>query len=124
MSSCVVLHELLEEDISDRCEHLSQATAWSPPELSVSACFAPVSTPSVAHAEPAASQVCSSALRGDAAGGVFTHDALGSLVGSLVKHDVAKFGSADDGLKLPWETDFARTLLDPDRAWDPLKGVR
>ena len=118
------LHELLEEDISDRCEHLSQATAWGPPELSVSACFAPVSTPSVAHAEPATSQVCSSALRGDAAGGVFTHDALGSLVGSLVKHDVAKFGSADDGLKLPWETDFARTLLDPDRAWDPLKGVR
>eukprot|EP00439_Symbiodinium_sp_Y106_P009449 s539_g1.t1 len=28
------LHELLQEDISDRCEHLSQATAWGPPELS------------------------------------------------------------------------------------------
>ncbi|CAE7816109.1 unnamed protein product [Symbiodinium sp. CCMP2592] len=51
-------------------------------------------------------------------------DALGSFVGGLVKFDVAKFGNFDLSLQLPWETDFAKGLLDPDCAWDPLNGFK
>ena len=52
------------------------------------------------------------------------HDALGSFVGSLVKGDVARYGSSCSDQKLPWENDFARRLLDPDCAWDPLQGFK
>ena len=52
------------------------------------------------------------------------HDALGSFVGSLVKSDVARFGSSCSDHKLPWESDFARRLLDPDCEWDPLQGFK
>ena len=51
-------------------------------------------------------------------------DALGSFVGSLVKGDVARYGSACSDQKLPWENDFARRLLDPDCEWDPLQGFK
>ncbi|CAE7032315.1 unnamed protein product [Symbiodinium sp. CCMP2592] len=51
-------------------------------------------------------------------------DALGSFVGGLVKSDVARFGNFDLSLQLPWETDFAKSLLDPDCVWDPLNGFK
>ena len=51
-------------------------------------------------------------------------DSVGSFVGSLVKGDVARFGSLLNGHKLPWENDFAKRLLDPDFEWDPLLGFK
>ncbi|OLP81842.1 hypothetical protein AK812_SmicGene37550 [Symbiodinium microadriaticum] len=51
-------------------------------------------------------------------------DAVGSFVGSIVKGDVARFGSFFNGHKLPWENDFAKRLLDPEFEWDPLLGFK
>ena len=51
-------------------------------------------------------------------------DAVGSFVGSIVKGDVARFGSLFSGQKLPWESDFAKRLLDPEFEWDPLLGFK
>ena len=41
-----------------------------------------------------------------------------------MKSDVARFGSSCSDQKLPWESDFARRLLDPDCEWDPLQGFK
>ncbi|OLQ11838.1 hypothetical protein AK812_SmicGene4320 [Symbiodinium microadriaticum] len=51
-------------------------------------------------------------------------DAVGSFVGSIVKGDVARFGSLFNGHKLPWENDFAKSLLDPEFEWDALHGFK
>ncbi|CAE7739197.1 unnamed protein product [Symbiodinium sp. CCMP2592] len=76
---------------------------------------------SIAHADASADISLAASGEFVSTAGV-VDDALGSFVGGLVKQDVARFGRLDDGLKLPWESEFSKLLFDPDCVWDPLQG--
>ncbi|CAE7221237.1 unnamed protein product [Symbiodinium sp. CCMP2592] len=76
---------------------------------------------SIAHADASADISLAASGEFVSTAGV-VDDALGSFVGGLVKQDVARFGRLDDGLKLPWESEFSKLLFDPDFVWDPLQG--
>ncbi|CAE7415281.1 unnamed protein product [Symbiodinium sp. CCMP2592] len=77
---------------------------------------------SIAHADASADGISLAASGEFVSTAGVADDALGSFVGGLVKQDVARFGRLDDGLKLPWESEFSKLLFDPDCVWDPLQG--
>ncbi|CAE7831241.1 unnamed protein product [Symbiodinium sp. CCMP2592] len=77
---------------------------------------------SFAHADASADGISLAASGEFVSTAGVADDALGSFVGGLVKQDVARFGRLDDGLKLPWESEFSKLLFDPDCMWDPLQG--
>ncbi|CAE7037204.1 unnamed protein product [Symbiodinium sp. CCMP2592] len=104
-------------------EHMESGTASNAPrQQSVSSIPDLDKAVSVAHADASADGLSLEAPGAFASTAGVVDDALGSFVGGLVKQDVARFGKLDDGLKLPWESEFSKLLLDPDCVWDPLQG--
>ncbi|CAE6970568.1 unnamed protein product [Symbiodinium sp. CCMP2592] len=103
--------------------HMESGTASNAPrQQSVSSVPVLDQAASLAHADASAEGLSLEAPGAFASTAGVVDDALGSFVGGLVKQDVARFGKLDDGLRLPWESEFSKLLFDPDCVWDPLQG--